>query len=198
MSSSPPQTATKRAASPFSPETAKSSSKRAKEDHNDDNKGNGEKAEPSTGSADTSANGNGTKGEAGAIEVKDKGTAKMDEDRNEGWVMLFGFFRTVCSRADFISADGPSSASSMPNPPAPSSVKSDQPQQISMRCLIVTQDASIIIGRGGTHVNEIRVCLPIIHQESRLMRFRTRVVPESTFPNLSQVIPNVSSAWPVS
>ena len=25
-----------------------------------------------------------------------------------------------------------------------------------MRCLIVTQDASIIIGRGGKHVNEIR------------------------------------------
>lgn len=27
---------------------------------------------------------------------------------------------------------------------------------ISMRCLIVTQDASIIIGRAGAHVNEIR------------------------------------------
>lgn len=27
---------------------------------------------------------------------------------------------------------------------------------IHMRCLIVTQDASIIIGRSGTHVNEIR------------------------------------------
>jgi heterogeneous nuclear rnp K-like protein 2 len=27
---------------------------------------------------------------------------------------------------------------------------------IHMRCLIVTQDASIIIGRNGTHVNEIR------------------------------------------
>lgn len=26
-----------------------------------------------------------------------------------------------------------------------------------MRSLIVTQDASIIIGRGGAHVNEIRV-----------------------------------------
>lgn len=29
-------------------------------------------------------------------------------------------------------------------------------QNIHMRCLIVTTDASIIIGRGGTHVNEIR------------------------------------------
>ncbi|WVQ76070.1 hypothetical protein IAR50_005707 [Cryptococcus sp. DSM 104548] len=41
--------------------------------------------------------------------------------------------------------------------PAPSSSKPDPgPQQISMRSLIVTQDASIIIGRGGVHVNEIR------------------------------------------
>lgn len=28
--------------------------------------------------------------------------------------------------------------------------------QIHMRCLIVTQDASIIIGKAGSHVNEIR------------------------------------------
>jgi hypothetical protein len=94
MSTSPPQTANKRAASPLSPTTANSSSKRVKEDHNDDddNKGNGDKAEPSTGSAeDTSApaNGNGVKGEAGEIEAKEKGSDKMDEDRNEGWVMLF-------------------------------------------------------------------------------------------------------------
>jgi len=33
--------------------------------------------------------------------------------------------------------------------PAPSA-------NIHMRCLIVTQDASIIIGKGGSHVNEIR------------------------------------------
>jgi heterogeneous nuclear rnp K-like protein len=31
-----------------------------------------------------------------------------------------------------------------------------QAAQIHMRCLIVTQDASIIIGKGGSHVNEIR------------------------------------------
>lgn len=29
-------------------------------------------------------------------------------------------------------------------------------QQIQMRCLIVTQDASVIIGKAGKHVNEIR------------------------------------------
>ncbi|TFY82990.1 hypothetical protein EWM64_g1022 [Hericium alpestre] len=43
----------------------------------------------------------------------------------------------------------PSSSSSGPPPPPPSA-------HIHMRCLIVTQDASIIIGKGGSHVNEIR------------------------------------------
>ncbi|EPQ57973.1 hypothetical protein GLOTRDRAFT_36380 [Gloeophyllum trabeum ATCC 11539] len=42
---------------------------------------------------------------------------------------------------------GPSSSSNQPPPPS---------AHIHMRCLIVTQDASIIIGRGGAHVNEIR------------------------------------------
>ncbi|KAI6022766.1 hypothetical protein EDC04DRAFT_2728224, partial [Pisolithus marmoratus] len=41
----------------------------------------------------------------------------------------------------------PSSSISGPTPPS---------GMIHMRCLIVTQDASIIIGRGGAHVNEIR------------------------------------------
>lgn len=41
----------------------------------------------------------------------------------------------------------PSSSTSGPAPPS---------AMIHMRCLIVTQDASIIIGRGGAHVNEIR------------------------------------------
>jgi len=40
-------------------------------------------------------------------------------------------------------------SSSAAAPPAPSG-------NIHMRCLIVTQDASIIIGKGGSHVNEIR------------------------------------------
>lgn len=39
------------------------------------------------------------------------------------------------------------SSSSAPSPPS---------AMIHMRCLIVTQDASIIIGKGGSHVNEIR------------------------------------------
>ncbi|KAI0306407.1 hypothetical protein B0F90DRAFT_1689611 [Multifurca ochricompacta] len=41
--------------------------------------------------------------------------------------------------------------------PAPSTATSTPPSaHIHMRCLIVTQDASIIIGKGGAHVNEIR------------------------------------------
>lgn len=43
----------------------------------------------------------------------------------------------------------PSSSSGPPPPPPPSA-------HIHMRCLIVTQDASIIIGKAGSHVNEIR------------------------------------------
>ena len=43
----------------------------------------------------------------------------------------------------------PSGAGSSSAPPPPSA-------NIHMRCLIVTQDASIIIGKGGSHVNEIR------------------------------------------
>ncbi|KAI0028514.1 hypothetical protein K488DRAFT_25944, partial [Vararia minispora EC-137] len=45
------------------------------------------------------------------------------------------------------SAPPSSSAPSAPPPPS---------AHIHMRCLIVTQDASIIIGKGGSHVNEIR------------------------------------------
>jgi heterogeneous nuclear rnp K-like protein 2 len=43
----------------------------------------------------------------------------------------------------------PSSSSGNPAAPPPSA-------HIHLRCLIVTQDASIIIGKGGAHVNEIR------------------------------------------
>ncbi|VDB96743.1 unnamed protein product [Peniophora sp. CBMAI 1063] len=48
------------------------------------------------------------------------------------------------------SATTTAGASSTTNPPPPPSA------HIHMRCLIVTQDASIIIGKGGSHVNEIR------------------------------------------
>lgn len=48
-------------------------------------------------------------------------------------------------------------ASSLPGGTSASGASSAAPSaMIHMRCLIVTQDASIIIGRGGKHVNEIR------------------------------------------
>ena len=48
---------------------------------------------------------------------------------------------------DATTSAAPSSSSATGAPPA---------ANIHMRCLIVTQDASIIIGKGGSHVNEIR------------------------------------------
>jgi hypothetical protein len=55
----------------------------------------------------------------------------------------------------------PNSASSLAPPPssvpAPPSTAGEPPvQNIQMRSLIVTGDASVIIGRAGAHVNEIR------------------------------------------
>jgi len=56
----------------------------------------------------------------------------------------------------------PNSASSLAPPPASipaTPVTAGEPpvQNIQMRSLIVTGDASVIIGRAGAHVNEIRV-----------------------------------------
>lgn len=58
-------------------------------------------------------------------------------------------------------------------PPTPSAM-------IHMRCLIVTQDASIIIGRGGKHVNEIRE------------KSGARVVVSESIPGNPERILNVS------
>ncbi|KAI0748700.1 hypothetical protein C8Q80DRAFT_1219736 [Daedaleopsis nitida] len=51
------------------------------------------------------------------------------------------------SRGDSATTSAAPSGSASSAPPA---------SNIHMRCLIVTQDASIIIGKGGSHVNEIR------------------------------------------
>jgi heterogeneous nuclear rnp K-like protein 2 len=67
------------------------------------------------------------------------------------------------------------SSSSTSHPPAP-----PPSAQIHMRCLIVTQDASIIIGRGGTHVNEIRE------------KSGARVVVSESIPGNPERILNVS------
>ncbi|PIL24458.1 hypothetical protein GSI_14212 [Ganoderma sinense ZZ0214-1] len=50
------------------------------------------------------------------------------------------------SRGDVLTTSGAPGGAAPPTPAA----------NIHMRCLIVTQDASIIIGKGGSHVNEIR------------------------------------------
>jgi len=51
------------------------------------------------------------------------------------------------TKATSSSGDASSSTAATTVPPS---------ANIHMRCLIVTQDASIIIGKGGSHVNEIR------------------------------------------
>ena len=70
-------------------------------------------------------------------------------------------------------AVAPTSSSNGPPAPAPSAT-------IHMRCLIVTQDASIIIGRGGKHVNEIRE------------KSGARVVVSESIPGNPERILNVS------
>ncbi|WWD07739.1 hypothetical protein V865_005841 [Kwoniella europaea PYCC6329] len=153
---SPPTTAAtnKRPASPSpsADSTAQASAKRAKSD--------GESKADTEKKGESNGNGNGN-GEAGEPTKK-----KMDDVEMEG--------------ADA----GPSNTLA----PAPSSVpaapvKSEAPpQQISMRSLIVTQDASIIIGRGGAHVNEIRE------------KSSARVTVSESIPGNPERILNVSGA----
>lgn len=54
---------------------------------------------------------------------------------------------TTASHPNVFTSAAPTSSSTAVTPPS---------AHIHMRCLIVTQDASIIIGKGGAHVNEIR------------------------------------------
>lgn len=51
---------------------------------------------------------------------------------------------------------GKSSSATTTGAPSTSTSAPPPSAMIHMRCLIVTQDASIIIGKGGSHVNEIR------------------------------------------
>ena len=57
--------------------------------------------------------------------------------------------------ADGLESHGDSATTSAA-PGGPGSAPPTPAANIHMRCLIVTQDASIIIGKGGSHVNEIR------------------------------------------
>ena len=52
--------------------------------------------------------------------------------------------------------DNKESATTSGEPSSSSTTGPPPSANIHMRCLIVTQDASIIIGKGGSHVNEIR------------------------------------------
>jgi heterogeneous nuclear rnp K-like protein 2 len=86
-----------------------------------------------------------------------------------------------------------------PSVPATPAAPAEPPvQNIHMRSLIVTQDASIIIGRAGAHVNEIRVSdtklflgfVLIPNQE----RSNARVTVSESIPGNPERILNVSGA----
>ncbi|KAF9448873.1 eukaryotic type KH-domain (KH-domain type I) [Macrolepiota fuliginosa MF-IS2] len=72
------------------------------------------------------------------------GSNRSDRQKEEG---AKSFGDLVESKVAFSTGEGSSSTATATVPPS---------ANIHMRCLIVTQDASIIIGKGGSHVNEIR------------------------------------------
>ncbi|KAK4688122.1 heterogeneous nuclear rnp K-like protein, partial [Tremellales sp. Uapishka_1] len=94
------------------------------------------------------------------------GEAKMEDVNMEG--------------ADAGPSTSASATSSIPS--APVQAAESPVQQIQMRCLIVTQDASIIIGKGGSHVNEIRE------------KSSARVTVSESIPGNPERILNVSGA----
>jgi heterogeneous nuclear rnp K-like protein 2 len=65
--------------------------------------------------------------------------------------------QTKDGKSDDGSRGGKTSSATTSGEPSSSTSAAPAPSaHIHMRCLIVTQDASIIIGKGGSHVNEIR------------------------------------------
>ncbi|KAF8350509.1 hypothetical protein F5887DRAFT_939557 [Amanita rubescens] len=85
------------------------------------------------------------------------------------------------STSDLGNGDKSDSATTSAAPSSSTTSASSPPTaQIHMRCLIVTQDASIIIGRSGAHVNEIRE------------RSGARVVVSESIPGNPERILNVS------
>lgn len=102
-----------------------------------------------------------------------------------------------------VSASGSSSSLAAPPssvPAAPVQAAEPPVQQISMRSLIVTQDASIIIGRAGAHVNEIRVSFRPLKESghkadvSLQERSGARVTVSESIPGNPERILNVSGA----
>lgn len=87
-----------------------------------------------------------------------------------------------------VNATGEDASKANPDLPAPvtsssaAAASAVPAAQIHLRCLIVTQDASIIIGKGGSHVNEIRD------------KSGARVMVSESIPGNPERILNVSGA----
>ncbi|CAD6564619.1 MAG: hypothetical protein TREMPRED_005784 [Tremellales sp. Tagirdzhanova-0007] len=159
--STPPLTASKRAASPFSSETG-ATPKRAREETIDETSDVIPKEDEASG--EEKGNGNETGNGTGEV-------VKMDD------VPMDGATSVDAGPSSAILGSTPSSI-----PSAPVTAAEPPAQQISMRCLIVTQDASVIIGRGGAHVNEIRD------------KSSARVTVSESIPGNPERILNVSGA----
>jgi poly(rC)-binding protein 2/3/4 len=142
------------------PDTTESSLKRSRSPSDADTTVN--KRTKSSVGDDGSSKAGGAAG--GTSEVKDPSQASRDGDIP---------MKPATATED--SKNGESGSSTATSTATPSA-------QIHLRCLIVTQDASIIIGKGGAHVNEIRE------------KSGARVVVSESIPGNPERILNVSGA----
>ncbi|WVQ83399.1 hypothetical protein IAT38_005540 [Cryptococcus sp. DSM 104549] len=148
MSDSPSATAPTSSKRPASPSPAPDSAKRAKADDSNP-----------TSDAPASASTSASAPAPTTVKAETESEPKPEIDTKTSSIPSKPLTEKDVKRMDDVEMDGAPDAGPSTTTPAPDSTpaKADPgPQQISMRSLIVTQDASIIIGRGGAHVNEIR------------------------------------------
>lgn len=100
------------------------------------------------------ANNNGTMDETPASEPK-SATIRIDGDHDVSGANASAAASSNAS-SPAVTAPPQTSSKASPGNGTVGGSSGTASAQIHMRCLIVTQDASIIIGKGGAHVNEIR------------------------------------------
>lgn len=119
--------------------------------------------------------------------TEDPNTTMSSEDGNSNGVAPAAASSSSQAQAQS-SADGQANGTSTAGQvsASPSSTSAAPPgvaaQNIHMRCLIVTTDASVIIGRSGAHVNEIRE------------KSGARIMVSESIPGNPERILNVSGA----
>ncbi|KAH9483881.1 RNA-binding protein rnc1 [Psilocybe cubensis] len=107
----------------------------------------------------SSANATGPVSQSSDISMADSGLATSTKQANDTNSSTPNSSRNDAKKDDQKTApsgDNKDSATTTGEPSSSSTTTAAPSANIHMRCLIVTQDASIIIGKGGSHVNEIR------------------------------------------